>query len=97
MRTIWYALPHRIDEVGALVWFASARSMTQVRMQLPAHLAADVQVQSSPPTQDILLLHRAAVDAGRRSIIFGHASFGEGVDLPGAYCRVVLISKPLLP
>ena len=34
-----------------------------------------------------------AVDAGEGSVIFGLASFAEGVDLPGIYCRHVVIAK----
>ena len=41
----------------------------------------------------MLRRHRAAVDAGRGSVIFGLASFAEGVDLPGDYCRHVVIAK----
>ena len=37
--------------------------------------------------------HRAAVDAGQGSVIFGLASFAEGVDLPGKYCEHVVIAK----
>jgi ATP-dependent DNA helicase DinG len=37
--------------------------------------------------------HRAHIDRGEPSAIFGLASFFEGIDLPGAYCRHVLIAK----
>jgi len=37
--------------------------------------------------------HRQRVDKGEGSLIFGLASFAEGVDLPGKYCTHVLIAK----
>jgi ATP-dependent DNA helicase DinG len=37
--------------------------------------------------------HRAAIDRGAPSIIFGLASFAEGVDLPGDYLTEVIITK----
>ena len=39
------------------------------------------------------LENREAMDAGGGSVIFGLASFAEGVDLPGSYCTHVLIAK----
>ena len=42
---------------------------------------------------EIIRRHREAVDAGRGSVIFGLASFAEGLDLPGDYCRHVVIAK----
>ena len=41
----------------------------------------------------LLRYHRQRVDRGEGSIIFGLASFAEGVDLPGKYCTHVLIAK----
>ena len=37
--------------------------------------------------------HKATIDEGAGSIIFGLASFAEGVDLPGDYCCHVVIAK----
>ena len=37
--------------------------------------------------------HRAHIDKGEPSAIFGLASFFEGIDLPGEYCRHVVIAK----
>jgi ATP-dependent DNA helicase DinG len=41
----------------------------------------------------LLKFHRQRIDKGEPSIIFGLASFAEGVDLPGKYCMHVLIAK----
>jgi ATP-dependent DNA helicase DinG len=42
-------------------------------------------------------LHRAAIDAGKRSVVFGLASLAEGIDLPGDYCTHVVIAKIPFP
>lgn len=38
-------------------------------------------------------MHRQLIDEGMPSVIFGLASFAEGVDLPEHYCRHVVIAK----
>jgi ATP-dependent DNA helicase DinG len=38
-------------------------------------------------------MHKKAIDDGSGSVIFGLASFAEGVDLPGVYCNHVIIAK----
>lgn len=43
--------------------------------------------------QETLNKHKARVDGGDSSVLFGLASFAEGVDLPGAYCEHVVIAK----
>jgi ATP-dependent DNA helicase DinG len=37
--------------------------------------------------------HRERIDGGAGSVLFGLASFAEGVDLPGRYCQHVVIAK----
>jgi ATP-dependent DNA helicase DinG len=37
--------------------------------------------------------HRSRVDAGEGSIIFGLASFAEGIDLPGEYLTHVVVTR----
>lgn len=41
--------------------------------------------------------HRKRIDRGMRSVIFGLDSIGEGVDLPGNYCTLVVITKLPFP
>ena len=41
----------------------------------------------------MLVQHKQRIDGGTGSILFGLASFAEGVDLPGNYCRHVVIAK----
>jgi ATP-dependent DNA helicase DinG len=45
------------------------------------------------PRPQLLARHRERVAAGEPSIIFGMQSFGEGLDLPGALCESVFITK----
>jgi ATP-dependent DNA helicase DinG len=78
---------------GCLVLFASRQQLEQVRSSLPAELAERTLVQGELPVAEILTRHRARVDRGERSLILGLASFAEGIDLPGDYCRHVVIAK----
>jgi ATP-dependent DNA helicase DinG len=87
-------LPERLDPAEAtLVLFASARQMDEVAARLPAALRAITLVQNELPKHEILRRHRAAVEEGSGSVIFGLASFAEGVDLPGRLCTHVVIAK----
>jgi ATP-dependent DNA helicase DinG len=50
-------------------------------------------VQDQMSKNRLLEQHREHIDAGVPSAIFGLASFFEGIDLPGDYCRHVVIAK----
>ncbi len=78
---------------GSLVLFSSRRQMLDVYSGIDSALRDRVLVQDDYSKQEILRRHRAAIDAGQGSVIFGLASFAEGVDLPGDYCRHVVIAK----
>lgn len=78
---------------GCLVLFASRQQLEQVRAALPEALAVDFLVQGELPVAEILARHRSRIDGGARSTILGLASFAEGIDLPGDYCRHVIIAK----
>jgi ATP-dependent DNA helicase DinG len=78
---------------GSLVLFSSRRQMLDVRDGLPKDWRERLLTQDEAGKQELLRRHRAAVDAGQGSVLFGLASFAEGVDLPGGYCRHVVIAK----
>ena len=78
---------------GSLVIFSSWRQLDRVTEALPPALLARVLSQATATKYRILVDHRARIDAGEGSVIFGLASFAEGIDLPGDYCRHVIITK----
>lgn len=78
---------------GSLVLFASRYQMEEVAAQVGRRLGEQVLVQGALTTGEILRRHRARIDGGAGSVIFGLASFAEGMDLPGDYCRHVVIAK----
>ena len=78
---------------GGLVLFSSWRQMYRVSEHLPVDFMAGVLSQGSLAKAEIVLQHKAKVDRGEQSIIFGLASFAEGIDLPGQYCDHVVIVK----
>ncbi|MCB1704763.1 MAG: ATP-dependent DNA helicase DinG [Halioglobus sp.] len=87
-------LPTLLDHAeGSLVLFSSRRQMLEVYQGVSGEFSGGILMQGDYSKQEILRRHKQAIDAGGGSVIFGLASFAEGVDLPGAYCRHVVIAK----
>lgn len=83
---------------GQLVLFTSRRQMLACHAALPRDLTDQVQMQGERSRTELLAEHGRRVARGKRSIIFGLQSFGEGIDLPGALCEHVVIDKlPFTP
>ena len=81
-------------EPSALVLFTSWRQLNQVRDALAgAAVMEGAQFQGERSKQAMLKRHWRRVDAGEPSYLMGLASFAEGVDLPGDYCRHVIVVK----
>ena len=88
------ALPGLLDSPGgSLVLFASRRQMETVYESLPGTWRNRILMQGQQSRQQLLESHKASVDKGGHSVLFGLASFAEGLDLPGDYCRHVVIAK----
>ncbi len=88
------ALPSLLQEpIAALMLFSSRRQMLDVMQSLPDDLHDKVLCQDDYQKAQLIKYHRQRVDEGKGSLIFGLASFAEGVDLPGKYCTHVLIAK----
>lgn len=88
------AIPRLVDETGAsLMLFSSRRQMQDVMHLLPPAWRDLVLCQDDFQKSQLVKYHRQRIDKGEGSIIFGLASFAEGVDLPGKYCTHVLIAK----
>ncbi|MGO2243374.1 MAG: ATP-dependent DNA helicase DinG [Halomonas sp.] len=81
------------DKEAALVLFSSRAQLRAVDKALPAGVKARVLAQDALPKRELIERHRAAVDKGDGSIIFGLASFAEGIDLPGDYLTHVVITR----
>lgn len=80
-------------EAGVLVLFTSRRQMEEVYSLLPPTMVDQVLIQSRESKKSMIDKHKKAIDDARSSIIFGLASFAEGVDLPGNYCKVLIIAR----
>ena len=80
-------------ERSALALFTSWRQFNAVAESLPPSVRDRCHLQDTASKQRLLDEHRAAIDEGGPSYLFGLASFTEGVDLPGDYCRHVIIAK----
>jgi ATP-dependent DNA helicase DinG len=78
---------------GTLVLFSSRKQMQDVFDGVDREWRKRVFIQGNLSKQETLNKHKARVDDGEASVLFGLASFAEGVDLPGAYCEHVVIAK----
>jgi ATP-dependent DNA helicase DinG len=78
---------------GSLVLFASRRQMDDVASEVKDKLASQILIQGEFSIGEMISRHRRVVDDGLCSVIFGLASFAEGMDLPGKYCEHVVIAK----
>lgn len=88
------ALPKMLAaDTAALMLFSSRRQMQDVMQGLPAQWRERILCQDDYQKAQLLKYHRQRIDRGQGSVIFGLASFAEGVDLPGKYCTHVLIAK----
>ncbi len=87
-------LPRLVEGArGTLVLFSSRRQMQDVFDGLDREWRRRVLIQGNLSKQETLNKHKARIDDGETSVLFGLASFAEGVDLPGAYCEHVIIAK----
>lgn len=80
-------------EKSALVLFTSWRQLNAVVKALPASITEDLLIQGEGSKQVLIRTHRERIDKGEHSTLVGLASFSEGLDLPGDYCRHVVIIK----
>ncbi|MGJ7462756.1 ATP-dependent DNA helicase DinG [Halomonas sp. MA07-2] len=78
---------------AVLALFSSRAQLRAVEKALPRALGERVLAQDRLPKRELITRHRARVDAGEGSIIFGLASFAEGIDLPGDYLTHVVITR----
>ncbi|MCB5161838.1 ATP-dependent DNA helicase DinG [Marinomonas algarum] len=88
-----YLNQHVNVEQGSLVLFSSRRQMEEVGQSLKASLKEILLMQGEQSKRVILDSHRAKIDDKKGSLLFGLASFAEGVDLPGDYLTAVYIAK----
>ncbi len=92
-----YIIDHFADyeepRCGTLVLFSSRRQMEQVYDDLSKELQNNILIQGKLSNREMVRLHKERIDQGRTSVLMGLASFAEGVDLPGDYCRHVVIAK----
>jgi len=84
--------------LGVLVIFTSRTFMDEIYAMLEGEGmpgTESVLRQGDMRRAAIIEEHRRRIESGQKSVIFGLASFREGVDLPGELCSCVII--PRLP
>jgi ATP-dependent DNA helicase DinG len=80
-------------DAGNLVLFTSRRKMQRVLQLLPIDKIRTIRAQDSKAKSQLVADHAEAIEAGQGSTLFGLASFGEGLDLPGRLCTTVVVTQ----
>ncbi len=80
-------------DAGNLVLFTSRAKLERVLQKLPIAQVRKVRAQGSLGKSQLVAEHCADIEAGKGSTLFGLASFGEGLDLPGKLCETVVITQ----
>lgn len=88
----WLAA-HLDWNAGNLVLFTSRAKLDRVLQKLPIECVRKVRAQGSLGKAQLVAEHIADIEAGKGSTLFGLASFGEGLDLPGKLCETVVITQ----
>ncbi|HEY8587658.1 MAG TPA: ATP-dependent DNA helicase DinG [Rhodanobacter sp.] len=87
-------LTDKLDwDAGNLVLFTSRAKLERVLQLLPIALVRKVRAQGSLGKSQLVAEHCADIESGKGSTLFGLASFGEGLDLPGKLCETVVITQ----
>ncbi|MBB3191080.1 ATP-dependent DNA helicase DinG [Halomonas cerina] len=81
------------DDEAVLALFSSRAQLRAVEKGLSSARRERVLAQDRLPKRELVERHRARVDQGQGSILFGLASFAEGIDLPGDYLTHVVITR----
>jgi len=81
------------EHKAVLVLFSSRKQMNDVFYTMDRDMREDVVTQDDMNKQELVGYHKARIDSGQRSILFGLASLAEGIDLPGNYLTHVIIAK----
>ncbi|MFL1453636.1 ATP-dependent DNA helicase DinG [Marinobacter sp. GN3S48] len=82
-----------VGEKATLVLFTARRQMQLVRDALAPEYPDLIITQDDMAKGEVLRQHCSRVDEGRPSVLFGVASFAEGIDLPGKYLGHVIITR----
>jgi len=80
-------------DAGNLVLFTSRAKLDRVLQKLPIEHVRKVRAQGSLGKSQLVAEHIVDIEAGKGSTLFGLASFGEGLDLPGKLCETVVITQ----
>lgn len=78
---------------GTLILFSSRAQLEATRDTFLSDWYDYLLCQGFLPKSEIVRRHKERIDAGEGSVIFGLASFAEGIDLPGKYVTHVVIVK----
>lgn len=80
---------------ACLMLFTSQGQMNRVAQALDQQF--HIHKQGQKAKHQLISAHKARIDEGKGSLLMGLDSFGEGLNLPGNYCRHLVIAKLPFP
>jgi len=80
-----------------LVLFCSYKQLNTTFSACDKSLQQNILLQQNYSKSELIRLHKANVDEGRTSILFGVDGLSEGIDLKGSYLTCVMITKLPFP
>lgn len=80
-----------------LVLFCSYKQLNATFSACDKSLQQNILLQKDYSKSELIRLHKANVDEGRTSILFGVDGLSEGIDLKGSYLTCVMITKLPFP
>lgn len=81
------------ERTGGLILTPSWTELKAIREDLKTRYPDRVLAQGQSTKEALLKRHCKRVGAGEGSVLLGTASFSEGIDLPGEFCTLILITK----
>jgi ATP-dependent DNA helicase DinG len=78
---------------GSLMLFSAKKQMHAVACGLPQAWQKYLLIQGARSKEVLIEEHFRRIDSNQPSILFGLASFAEGLDLPGKACTHLIIAK----
>lgn len=90
-----WAIANLNPNEATLMLFTSQAQMNRVAIALGERFC--IQLQGQHAKHQLISAHKACIDAGKGSVLMGLDSFGEGLNLPGDYCRHLVIAKLPFP
>ena len=85
-------LPSYIEDEATLILFPSWALLKECADVLRTTLGSRIRIQGDLPVKMLIEQHKQDTEKGKFPVLAGVATLSEGLDLPGDYCKHVIIT-----